>query len=58
MKFILAKKIGMSQLFDEKGNVIPVTWVEAGPCFVTQIKTEDKDGYWACLLYTSPSPRD
>jgi len=47
MKFILAKKIGMSQLFDEKGNVIPVTWVEAGPCFVTQIKTEDKDGYWA-----------
>ena len=38
MKFILGKKIEMSQIFDEKGNVIPVTLIEAGPCFVTQIK--------------------
>jgi large subunit ribosomal protein L3 len=45
MKFILGKKLGMSQIFDEKGNEIPVTLVEAGPCFVTQIKTKDKDGY-------------
>jgi large subunit ribosomal protein L3 len=46
MKFILAKKLGMSQIFDAKGNVVPVTMVEAGPCFVTQVKTSDgKDGY-------------
>ncbi len=35
----------MSQIFDEKGNVIPVTLIEAGPCVVTQIKTKEKDGY-------------
>ena len=35
----------MSQIFDEKGNVIPVTLIEAGPCYVLQIKTEDKDKY-------------
>ena len=45
MKFILGKKLGMSQIFDKEGNVIPVTAIEAGPCFVTQIKTEKKDGY-------------
>lgn len=47
MKFILGTKIGMSQIFDEKRNVIPVTLVEAGPCQVLQIKTEEKDGYEA-----------
>jgi len=36
--FILGKKLGMSQIFDEKGNVIPVTVIQAGPCFVTQVK--------------------
>ena len=45
MKFILGSKIGMSQMFDEKGNVIPVTLVSAGPCEVTQVKTNEKDGY-------------
>jgi large subunit ribosomal protein L3 len=45
MKFILGKKLGMSQIFDKEGNVIPVTAIEAGPCFVTQIKTQEKDGY-------------
>jgi len=45
MKFILGKKIEMSQIFDEKGNVIPVTLIEAGPCYVAQIKTKEKDGY-------------
>ena len=45
MKFILGKKIEMSQIFDEKGNIIPVTLIEAGPCYVTQIKTKEKDGY-------------
>ncbi|MCD6094847.1 50S ribosomal protein L3 [bacterium] len=39
MKFILGEKIGMSQLFDEKGHVVPVTWIQAGPCFVTYVKS-------------------
>jgi len=45
MKFILGKKIEMSQVFDADGKVTPVTVVEAGPCVVTQTKTKDKDGY-------------
>lgn len=45
MKFILGKKLGISQIFDKEGNVIPVTLIEAGPCEVTQIKTKEKDGY-------------
>ena len=44
-KGIIGKKIGMTQIFDEKGNVIPVTVVEAGPCVVAQKKTVDNDGY-------------
>lgn len=44
-KGILGKKLGMTQIFTEEGNVVPVTVVEAGPCVVTQIKTRDKDGY-------------
>ena len=50
MKFILGLKLGMTQIFDEKGNVVPVTLVEAGPCIVTQIKTKEKDGYGAVQL--------
>lgn len=42
---ILGKKIGMTQVFDEAGNVTPVTVVEAGPCHVTQVKTVETDGY-------------
>ena len=45
MKAILGKKIGMSRIFDESGNAIPVTLVSAGPCFITQIKKEEKEGY-------------
>jgi len=45
MKFILGKKIRMSQIFDENDKVIPVTLIDAGPCYVTQVKTEEKDGY-------------
>ena len=41
MKFILGLKLGMTQIFDEEGNVIPVTLIEAGPCTVTQIKTKE-----------------
>ncbi len=44
-KGIIGKKIGMTQIFDEKANVIPVTVIEAGPCTVTQVKTVDSDGY-------------
>lgn len=47
MKFVLGKKLGMSRIFDEKGNSVPVTIVEAGPCVVTQVKTIEKDGYEA-----------
>jgi large subunit ribosomal protein L3 len=62
MKFILGKKLKMGQIFDEKGDQIPVTLVEAGPCFVTQIKTKElqntikgglrskKDGYNAVQI--------
>ncbi|MFU0799791.1 MAG: 50S ribosomal protein L3 [Xylanivirga thermophila] len=46
-KAILGKKLGMTHVFAEDGTVIPVTVVEAGPCVVTQVKTEDKDGYKA-----------
>lgn len=45
MKFILGKKLGMSQVFDENGQVVPVTLIEAGPCWVAQVKTKEKDGY-------------
>jgi len=47
MKFILGRKIKMSQVFGEKGEVMPVTLIEAGPCQVLQIKTKEKDGYSA-----------
>ena len=50
MKFILGLKLGMSQIFDEKGRKIPVTLIEAGPCQVTQIKTKEKDGYQAIQI--------
>lgn len=47
---ILGKKLGMTQIFDEAGNAIPVTVIQAGPCVVTQIKTADTDGYSAIQL--------
>lgn len=49
-KAIIGKKIGMTQIFDEKGNVVPVTVIEAGPCVVSQIKTLENDGYEAIQL--------
>lgn len=49
-KAIIGKKIGMTQIFDEKGNVIPVTVVEAGPCTVVLKKTVENDGYEAAQL--------
>ncbi len=47
MKFILGKKLNMTQLFDENGKVVPVTLIEVDPCTVTYLKTEEKDGYSA-----------
>ena len=49
-KGIVGKKLGMTQLFDEKGNVIPVTVIEAGPCMVCQKKTVENDGYDAVQI--------
>src|SRR5581483_10608059 len=47
---ILGKKIGMTQVFDEKGEVHPITVLQAGPCVVTQLKTATKDGYDAAQI--------
>jgi large subunit ribosomal protein L3 len=49
-KFILGRKIGMSQIFTDDFKAVPVTLVEAGPCFVTQLKTKEKDGYLAVQI--------
>lgn len=50
MKGIIGKKLGMTQVFDEQGNAVPVTVIEAGPCFVTQVRSGEKDGYTAIQL--------
>lgn len=47
---ILGRKLGMTQIFDEEDNVVPVTVIEAGPCVISQVKTVDKDGYNAVQL--------
>lgn len=52
MKFLLGKKLGMSQIFKDDGTVIPVTVIEIEPNFVTQVKTKDKDGYEAIQVAT------
>ena len=49
-KAIIGKKVGMTQIFDAEGKVIPVTVIEAGPCVVTQVKTAEKEGYNAVQL--------
>jgi large subunit ribosomal protein L3 len=50
MKGILGRKVGMTQLLTGRGEVVPVTIIEAGPCFVTQIKTTEQDGYSAIQM--------
>lgn len=58
MKGIIGKKVGMTQVFDEAGNAIPVTVIEAGPCYVTQVRSADKDGYTAVQLgYEETKPQ-
>ena len=49
-KGLIGKKIGMTQIFDEEGAVIPITLIEAGPCYVTQIRNTKRDGYSAVQL--------
>jgi large subunit ribosomal protein L3 len=50
MKGIIGRKVGMTQVFDDAGQVIPVTVIEAGPCYVTQIRQPERDGYTAVQL--------
>ncbi len=50
MQGLIGKKVGMTSLFDEEGNNVPVTVIQAGPCVVTQIKTAEKDGYEAVQI--------
>ena len=65
-KTILGRKLGMTQIFDRQGNVIPVTIVQAGPCTVLQVKTKKTDGYNAIQLgfsdkkekHTTPKPQN
>ena len=55
---ILGEKLGMTQVFDENNRIVPVTVVKAGPCVVTQIRTQEKDGYTAVqLAYGAIDPR-
>jgi large subunit ribosomal protein L3 len=49
-KGLIGKKVGMTQIFDEEGRAIPVTLIEAGPCYVTQVRLPEKDGYSAVQL--------
>ena len=50
MKGIIGRKVGMTQIFDENGSALPVTVIEAGPCYITQVRTEEKDGYTAVQM--------
>lgn len=57
MKYILAKKIEMSQVYQADGTVVPVTLVQAGPCVVTQVKSQDTDGYTAVQVGFDPAKK-
>lgn len=58
IKGLLGKKLGMTQIFDENNHVVPVTVVEAGPCVITQIRTQETDGYTAIqITYGDIDPR-
>jgi large subunit ribosomal protein L3 len=54
---ILGRKVGMTQIYDEAGHVVPVTVIEAGPCVVLMLRTKDRDGYEAVQLGFSDKPR-
>src|SRR5512134_3090061 len=50
LKGLIGKKVGMTQIFDATGAAVPVTLIEAGPCYVTQVRTPEQDGYSAVQL--------
>lgn len=50
MKGMIGKKVGMTQVFDEQGNAVPVTVIQAGPCYVTQVRNSERDGYVSVQL--------
>ena len=50
LKGLIGKKIGMTQIFDEDGNAVPITLIEAGPCYVTQVRTPQTEAYSAVQL--------
>jgi large subunit ribosomal protein L3 len=54
---LLGQKIGMTQIYDEDGNIIPVTVIKAGPCHVLQLRTSDRDGYEAVQIGFADKPR-
>jgi large subunit ribosomal protein L3 len=58
LKGLIGKKIGMTQIFDEQGVAHPVTIIEAGPCYVTQVRTQERDGYQAVQVgYSELHPK-
>src|SRR5579863_3086290 len=56
-KGLLGRKVGMTQVFDEAGHVVPVTVIQAGPCRVLQVRTADRDGYEAVQVGFGNKPR-
>src|SRR5262245_9655526 len=54
---LLGRKVGMTQVFDDNGNIVPVTVIEAGPCHVLQLRTKDRDGYEAVQVGFIDKPR-
>ena len=59
MKGMIGRKVGMTQIFDEQGQVIPVSVIQAGPCYVTQVRTAERDGYMAVQLgYDETKPKN
>jgi large subunit ribosomal protein L3 len=57
MKGLIGRKLGMTQIFTESGEAVPVTVIEAGPCYVTQVRTAEKDGYSAIQLGFEPAKK-
>ena len=59
MKGMIGTKIGMTQVFDDQGNAIPVTVIQAGPCYITQVRNDERDGYTAVQLgYGETKPKN
>jgi large subunit ribosomal protein L3 len=57
MKGLIGRKLGMTQVFNERGETVPVTVIEAGPCYVVQVRTTEKDGYSAIQLGFEPAKK-